>query len=417
MITEVTIPNLGYTMTVGKILKWVKSVGDPVETNDVLVEIETDKVVYGVESLGSGILKLILAKEGDEIPVGGIIGIVAAAEEEVDPVLYQDAGKEKAAPEAPQEVSRETVSTVVAPAAGAVLASPIAKRLAREKGVDLSLVKGTGRSGRIELADVENYVAQGKPGKAKEAAGRASSATGLRGEGAEVVPMSTMRKTIGQRLCQSSREAPHFYLMTEVDMKEVRELLSSYNSRTEKDEIKVSINDVLIKAVAILLHEYPYLNARLRGDQIEIPKSINIGLAVALDEGLIVPSLESASAKKLRKIATERKKLVERARQGQLTWDEIQRGTFTISNLGMYDIVLFTSIINPPQSSILSVGRIMERPVVRDGAVVIRPILNMTLAIDHRVVDGAMGARFLSDLKKVLENPYFVAEEIAASGS
>jgi pyruvate dehydrogenase E2 component (dihydrolipoamide acetyltransferase) len=223
---------------------------------------------------------------------------------------------------------------------------------------------------------------------------------------AEVIPMTTMRRMIAQRLTHSFHEAPHFNLCTEVDMTEVERALAGLGEKGRPDEdAKISINDIFIKAVALTLREHPRLNSRLNGDRIEIIRTINVGLAVALEDGLIVPAIEKADEKRLGQIAKERKDLTERARQGRLALSEIERGTFTISNLGMYDIVFFTSILNPPQSGILSIGKAMDRPVVRDGAVVIRPILEMSLAVDHRIVDGAMGARFLQDLKLGLENP------------
>jgi pyruvate dehydrogenase E2 component (dihydrolipoamide acetyltransferase) len=211
---------------------------------------------------------------------------------------------------------------------------------------------------------------------------------------------------IAQRLTHSFHEAPHFNLCTEVDMTEVERALAGLGEKGRPDEdAKISINDIFIKAVALTLREHPRLNSRLNGDRIEIIRTINVGLAVALEDGLIVQAIEKADEKRLGQIAKERKDLTERARQGRLALSEIERGTFTISNLGMYDIVFFTSILNPPQSGILSIGKAMDRPVVRDGAVVIRPILEMSLAVDHRIVDGAMGARFLQDLKLGLENP------------
>jgi pyruvate dehydrogenase E2 component (dihydrolipoamide acetyltransferase) len=225
-------------------------------------------------------------------------------------------------------------------------------------------------------------------------------------EVAEIIPMTTMRRAIARRLSQSFHDAPHFNLCTEVDMTEVKRFLELNAQKADSQaEVKLSVNDIFIKAVAILLHAHPRLNSRLNGDQIEILRNINIGLAVALDDGLIVPAVEKADQKRLWQIARERKDLVERARQGRLLLAEIERGTFTVSNLGMYEIVFFTSILNPPQSGILSIGQTMDRPVVRNGAVVIRPIVEMSLAVDHRIVDGAVGAKFLQDLKNGLENP------------
>jgi pyruvate dehydrogenase E2 component (dihydrolipoamide acetyltransferase) len=221
--------------------------------------------------------------------------------------------------------------------------------------------------------------------------------------------MTTMRCTIARRLSDSFRDVPHINLLIEVDMVEAKRLYELYKERKEaQGEVKLSINDVFIKAAAVILQDHPRLNARLQGEQIEIVKNINVGLAVALDDGLIVPAIESADQKRLWQIAMERKDLVERARQSRLSLDEIQRGTFTISNLGMYGVISFTSILNPPQSGILSIGKVTDRPVVINGAIEIRPIVEITLAVDHRIVDGAEGAQFLRDLKSALENPYLL---------
>jgi pyruvate dehydrogenase E2 component (dihydrolipoamide acetyltransferase) len=404
MATEVTIPNLGYTMTVAKILRWLKSVGDRVETGETLLEIETDKVTYGIESPNSGIVKAILANEGEEVPVGGIVAILGTAEEEVDVALYEKVEQGQPLPE-PVEIgaTQEGPLRVSQPMAAGVLASPVAKKMARERGIDLSLVKGSGRSGRIRMADVERYLTEVKPPKAEAAIPSGPA------EVTEIIPMTTMRRTIARRLSQSFRDAPHFNLFTEIDMTEAKRLHDLHREKTEvQTGVRLSINDVFIKAVALILRDFPRLNARLQDDRIEVLRDINIGLAVALDDGLIVPAIERADEKRLWQIAKERNDLVERAREGHLSLDELERGTFTVSNLGMYDIVAFTSILNPPQSGILSIGKIMDRPVVREGSIVIRPIVEMTLAVDHRIVDGAEGAQFLRDLKNALENPYLL---------
>lgn len=400
MAAEVTIPNLGYTMTVAKILKWLKSVGDPVKAGEILLEIETDKVNYGIESPAGGVVKLILVQPGDEVPVGGLVAVVGTADEIVDARHYAKKEAEKPIPEAVQSARpKEAGSSGPPPAEERRFVSPLAKRMAREKGIDLSLVSGSGYGGRVKMADVERYL--GGP-KEKKIEGPLLPQPP---EIAEVIPLTTMRRKIAQRLAQSFHEAPHFNLCTEVDMTEVKRALAGLGEKGGPDEgAKISISDIFIKAVALTLRGHPRLNSRLNGDRIEIMRRINVGLAVALEDGLIVPAIEKADEKRLGQIAKERKDLTERARQGRLALSEIERGTFTISNLGMYDIIFFTSILNPPQSGILSIGKTMDRPVVRDGAVVIRPILEMSLAVDHRIVDGAMGANFLQDLKLGLEN-------------
>ena len=398
MATEVTIPNLGYTMTVAKILRWTKSVGDSVEAGETILEIETDKVTYGIESPASGVIKAVLAREGEEVPVGVIVAVIGGVDEEIDVALYERKEQARPATQTPQpEASREPPPVPTQPTPGDVLVSPVARKMAKEKKVDLTRVKGSGRSGRIRMADVERYLSE------------AVAAPSGMAEIAETIPMTTMRKTIAHRLSQSSRDVPHFNLFIEVDMSEAQRLRDSLIERVEAEAgVRLSFNDVFIKVVSLILRGHPRLNARLQGDRIEILRDINMGLAVALEDGLIVPAIERADQKRLSQIVRERKDLVERAREGRLTLDELERGTFTLSNLGMYGVVSFTSILNPPQSGILSIGQTIDRAVVRDGAVVVRPIVEMSLAVDHRIVDGAMGAEFLQDLKRTLENPYLL---------
>jgi len=401
--TEVVIPNLGYTMTVAKILGWKKSVGDPIEFEEPLLEIETDKVNYLIEAPESGVVKALLANVGDEIPVGGIVAIIAAADEEVDVSLSE---KKEPIPEGPPvEEPKEAVFTNSGRRTRErVLVSPVAKKMAMEKGIDLSLIKGTGNSGRIRKDDVERYLAEMKAPEPVEVVSPA-----MHDEVQDTIPMTSMRKTIARRLSQSFRDIPHINLVTEVDMTEAIRLRELTKERLEaKHGIRLSLNDIFIKTVADTICDHPLLNARLQGDEIEVLSDINIGLAVALENGLIVPALEQADRKRLWQIAGERRDLVERARQGSLSLHELGRGTFTISNLGTYEIVSFTSIINPPQSGILSIAKTIDRPVVKNGKVVILPIVEISLAVDHRIVDGAVAARFLQQLKEALEDPYLL---------
>jgi pyruvate dehydrogenase E2 component (dihydrolipoamide acetyltransferase) len=401
--TEVTIPNLGYTMRVAKIVKWEKTVGDPIEANETLLEIETDKVAYSIESPVAGFVRAIVANIGDEVPVGNTVAIVGGADEKIDVALYRKRKEETPVSQSDQPlIKREPICTASEfPTMGTVgSASPVAKKIAKEKGVDLSLVKGSGRSGRIRMSDVEKYLTESMP--ARPAVSRSPGGS----DGVESIPMTTMRRTIAQRLSQSFHDAPHFYLCAEVDMTETRRLCALHARKDEgKPQARVSLNDIFIKAAAVTLRDHSRLNARLQGDHIELLRSINVGLAVALPDGLIVPAIERADQKRLAQISQERKDLVERARQGSLSLAEVERGTFTISNLGSYDIRFFTSILNPPQAGILSIGKIFDRPVVRNGEIVIRPIVEITLAIDHRVVDGTVGAQFLQAFKDGLENP------------
>ena len=410
MATEVAVPNLGYTMTVAKIIRWFKSVGDAIQAGEPLLEIETDKVNYTIEAPDNGIVKAILAKEGVEMPVGELIAIIGKREEEIPDRSHQQVESDSE----PQEKNEVTADQDTFPPpskldGSRIFASPIAKKMAKQNGLDLSMVQGSGRAGRIRRADVERYLSETKTMHTKDTLPGRPTATIGTPEVAEVIQMTSMRRTIAQRLSQSSSEVPHIYLCTEVDMTEADRLISSLReSHDAAGEIKFTITDIFIKAAAVVLRDHPRLNARLKEDRIEILKDINIGVAVALEDGLIVPALENADQKRLPRIAAERKDLVDRAREGSLSLGEIERGTFTISNLGMYDITFFTSILNPPQSAILSLGKTTERPVVRNRSVVIRPIIEMSLAVDHRSLDGALGAVFLQDLKNSMENPYLL---------
>jgi pyruvate dehydrogenase E2 component (dihydrolipoamide acetyltransferase) len=397
-------------MTEAKILQWMKSVGDPIEFEEPILEIETDKVTYFIEAPVSGVVKALLVKEDDVVPVGEIVAIIGAADEEVDVSLYRKAVKEAPIPEPIPVEATEEAALAQQPQAmrkERVLASPVAKKIAAEKGVDLSLVKGSGPSGRIRRADVERYVAELK--RPAVVPSLEAEALPCGAEVKEMIPMTSMRKTIARRLSESFRDVPHINQHMEVDMTEAIRLRQRAKEKIEaKHGVKLSLNDIFIKTVANTLRGHPLLNAKLQGDQIQVLKDINIGLAVALEDGLVVPAIERVDQKRLWEIAEERKDLVERARQSRLSLHEMERGTFTISNLGMYDLVSFTSIVNPPQSGILSVAKTMERPVVKDGEVVIRPIVGITLAVDHRIVDGAVAARFLQDVKDALEDPYLL---------
>lgn len=401
MATEITIPHLGHTMTRAKILKWLKAVGDRVEIGEPLLEIETDKVNYVIEAEVSGVVKAILASVGDEVPVAAVVGVIAAEDEEIDEGSYPREEREKAVPvDVQRENRKEVISTIPRTEGNRVLASPLAKKMAREKSLDLSSIKGTGRSGRIRRADVERYISEVRPTKIEPS-------PLMPPEVSKIIHMDTMRRTIANRLSQSFHDVPHFNLCMEVDMTEAQRMKDVLHKKTQVQfGISLSLNDIFIKAVAITLRDHSRLNARLKDNQIEVLEDINIGLAVALDDGLIVPAIEKADQKRLWQIAKERKDLVEKAHQRHLSLAEIERGTFTVSNLGMYDIVFFTSILNPPQTGILSIGKILDRPVARDGEIVIRPIVEITLAVDHRVVDGVVAAKFLQDLKDGLENPY-----------
>jgi len=417
--TIVRMPLLSDTMKEGKIVAWHKAVGDTVKGDDVLAEVETDKATMEVMGYADGTLLYQGVKEGEAAPVNGIIAIVGKEGTDVSPMLVAPAAAgAPAQPEAPKAEEPKTAAPPTpnqpaeAPAApqqsasnGRIVASPLARRLAREKGIELSQLRGSGDGGRIIKRDVESFT----PGTAAAVAG--SSATqaaapqqaSLAGtESFTDTPLSQMRRVIAQRLSESKNSAPHFYLRTTVTMD------GAMAARTKINEVsptKVSFNDLVIKACAAALRVHPEVNSSWIGESIRTNHHIHIGMAVAIEDGLIVPVVKFADTKSLSQIAAETNTLGEKAKTKKLQPQEFSGNTFTVSNLGMMDIDEFTAIINPPDACILAVGKIAPTPVVEDGQVVVRNLMKLTLSCDHRVVDGAVGARFLQTLKKFLENP------------
>jgi pyruvate dehydrogenase E2 component (dihydrolipoyllysine-residue acetyltransferase) len=420
MVTRVLMPKGSDTMTEGKVLKWVKREGESVATGEAVVEIETDKVDMEVESMGDGVLRKILIQAGQVVPVGQLLGVVADAKEDVAALIesgQQAAEKATAKPaeKAPEKASAKgkPAADQFAPAAegksaaapvaagGRILASPLARRIARERGIDLLRVLGSGPGGRIVREDVE------RAGSA--AAGMAPLPSPLPG-GVEFQdqPLSSMRKTIATRLAQSLGPVPHFYLTIEVDMRRAKELRESANQLDP--ELKLTYNDIIIKAATAALRIHPEVNASFLGDKIRVYGRVHIGVAVAVDGGgLITPVIRDCDQKILQQIARESKELVARARNRKLQPEEYTGATFSVSNLGMMGIEEFSAVINPPESAILAVGAVVEKPVVNDHRIEIGTRCRMTLSCDHRVVDGATGAKFLQTLQRILENPVYLA--------
>lgn len=423
MATEVVMPKLGADMQEGKIVRWLKKEGERVQKGEIIAEVETDKADIEMEAYASGVMRKILAPEGQVAPVGTVIAVIAAEGEDVSGVL---AGKAPAAAPAPAKpAAPPPASRVEAPApaeargpAGRVKASPLARRLARERGVDLRLLQGSGPGGRVVRADIEQAAtsapavaaaaprpavapvpaAPAAPAAAVPAAVAAAAAAG------EAIPLTPIRRAIASRMVQSKAPVPHFYLTLDADMTRAQELRASLNAHDET--LKLTVTDILLKACALTLPKHPYVNASFAGDKIQFHREVHVGIAVALEDGLITPVLRDVHRKALTQIAREARDLAERARNRKLKADEISGATFTISNLGMFGIEEFSAIIVPPEAAILAVGAIQDAPVAEEGRVVIRPRLRLTLSCDHRVVDGATGARFLADLKKLLEAPY-----------
>jgi pyruvate dehydrogenase E2 component (dihydrolipoyllysine-residue acetyltransferase) len=403
--SEVILPRLGQGMEAGTIVRWLKAEGDPVEKGEPLFELDTDKVTQEVEAEASGVLLKILVAEG-EVPVGTPVAYVGEAGEEVPaepaPAAVQIATGTEAREE---DTSREGVPVPealpvpeAAPVAaggngGRIKASPLARRIARERGIDLAALSGTGPEGRIVAEDVERAAVAPAP--------KAAPATAPAG-GVERVELSTLRKTIARRLTEAWT-VPAFQISMSADMTKSQELRALLVER-HPDE-RPTVTDLLTKVCAIALIRHPAVNATFAGDAIELHPAANVGLAVATDRGLVVPVITGADSRTVAEIAAARADLVGRARDGKLQAEDLEGGTFTISNLGMYGVEQFIAVLNPPQAAILAVGAIEDRPVARDGAVVVRPMMTMTLTCDHRTIDGATGADFLRTVKDFLEEP------------
>ncbi|NLR56574.1 pyruvate dehydrogenase complex dihydrolipoamide acetyltransferase [Chitinophaga polysaccharea] len=411
--TVIRMPLLSDTMTEGKIVAWNKKVGDVVKSDDVLAEVETDKATMEVIGYADGTLLYIGVKEGDAAKVNGIIAIVGKAGTNVDAILAAENGAPAttaAAAPAAQNGTTAAPAPQAAPVAasnstdGRVKASPLAKKLAEEKGIDISQVPGSGDGGRIVKKDVDNFVpaAKAAPATQTAAAPAAPAFVPAGQEGFTDVPLTKMRQVIARRLSESKFSAPHFYLKIDVNMDKAMDARKAIN---EISPVKISFNDMVIKASAMALRQHPDVNSSWMGDYIRQNQHIHIGSAVAIEDGLIVPVIRFADQKTLSQIATEAKSLYDKAKNKKLQPQEFSGNTFSISNLGMLGIDEFTAIINPPDSAILAVGGIKETAVVEKGQIKTANIMKLTLSCDHRSVDGAVGARFLATLKGFLENP------------
>ena len=414
-VEVIKMPRLSDTMEEGTVATWLKKVGDTVEEGDILAEIETDKATMEFESFYSGTLLYIGIQEGESSPVDTVLAVIGPEGTDVNAVLNADptAAQKEATPAAKEEPKVETASAnknaVAATNDGQrIFASPLAKKIASDKGIDLAQIKGTGDNGRIVKKDVESY--QSSPTSVPAAGTVATVAAVAAGpinlpvgeEGSEEVKNSQMRKTIAKRLSESKFTAPHYYLTIEVDMANAMASRAQINNLPDT---KVSYNDMVVKACAIALKKHPQVNTSWSGDATKYNHHIHVGVAVAVDEGLVVPVLKFADQMSLTQIGASVKDLAGRARNKKLTPAEMDGSTFTVSNLGMFGILEFTSIINQPNSAILSVGAIVEKPVVKEGQIVVGNTMKVTLACDHRTVDGATGAQFMQTLRAYLENP------------
>jgi len=422
---EIVMPRLSDSMEEGTILTWMKQVGDEVAVGDELVEIETDKANMAYESDVAGTLSQILAQEGDTLPIGAPIAIVGEPGEVVD---RDDEGQASPAagpatagdpPSLPvAEASSATVPPTVSPAddGGRVKASPLARRIARDEGVDLSTLTGSGPGGRIVKADVESARSEVPSSSTPPTAIRGVDEEGTAGAAGETAKGQTtyqdltrLQQVVSRRMAESKATAPHFYLQTEIDMSAAVEARGRLKRLTPEGEVVPSFNDMVVKACALALREHPLANGAYRDGRFELHSRVNVGVAVAARDALVVPTVFDADRKGLREIATDARTLAGKVRDGSITPPELSGGTFTVSNLGMYGVTNFSAVINAPQAAILAVGAITERPVVRDGEITTAHVLGVTLACDHRILYGAPAAEFLARIRALLEEPLSLA--------
>ena len=459
MATSMVMPQMGYDMHEGKVVRWLKQEGEEVIRGEIIAEIETDKATVEYEAYTGGVMGKIVAEEGETIPVGGLIAVITAPGEPIPeelltdaaisglnepssaPVVTQpeavlpesDVGEVRASPLArrlAQERGVDLSSVIgtgpggriteadipeqgdlaVAPKSAAVgsngyiKASPLAKRLARERGVDLADLTGTGPEGRIVEADVPEHAQTPRAVDGEHSISATGNTAEQFGLSSEKVELSRMRQAIARVTVDSKREAPHFYVAVDIDMTKAMSFRRDLNDELDAEK-RVSVNDLIIKASAIAISRHPKFNSFFRDDHLQMNSAINIGVAIALESGLIVPGINACEAKSLVEIAVASRDLAARANSGTLRNDEYSGTTFSVSNLGMFDIDSFTAIIFPPHAAILAVGTVKEQPVVRDGELSISQIMKANLSTDHRVADGAEAAQFLVEIKRLLENP------------
>jgi pyruvate dehydrogenase E2 component (dihydrolipoamide acetyltransferase) len=420
MASRVVMPKLSDTMEEGRILRWLKQEGDRVETGQALAEVETDKATVEMEAYTNGTLRKVFAPQGETVKVGDLIAVVGAPDEDISAIVAEAQGSQATAASPPPRApaTARQAPAAVRPAAAEVApanrrrtfrASPLAARMAAEAGVDLSAIDGSGPQGRIVKRDIEAAMTAGAQPAGREAAERAPEVRALTGrEGApeyEDVALSPMRRTIAKRLVQSKAPVPHFYLTIDVSMDRTWDAYRAL--REEKSPI--TINDIVVRAAAMALRRHPEMNASFAGDHVRRYNRVHIGIAVAVEDGLMTPVIRDADLKTLDEISGESKTLADRARARRLQPHEYTGATFSVSNLGMMEIEEFAAVINPPEAGILAVGAVRQAPVVERGTLTIGYRMKVTLSIDHRVADGAMGARFLQTLRRLLENPILIA--------
>lgn len=408
----ITMPKLGFDMVEGKLVRWVKKPGDKVNKGEVLAEVETDKATVEVESFVSGVVAATFAEEGSYQTVGALIGVIAAPDEKVDVEALkaqaasgkqppkEDGPRTPAASGQPSAVSPRPSAPAPAsdfgpPASNFIRISPIARRMADERGIDVRQIRGTGPEGRIVKKDIEAFAKAPRPVAAAAVSGLGEATT---------VALTRLRSAIARRMTESKTSVPHFYVTSDIDMAGVMALRKQWNDMLGESG-KLSVNDFLIKAAALALREFPNINASFNGDHVVRRGHVNVGNAVAVEGGLLTVVLKDADAKSLAQISAEMKAVTARARQGRVKPEDVEGSTFTISNLGMYDVDSFVAIINPPEAAILAVGSVADVPVIKDGALAVGKRMKATLSADHRVTDGAEAAQFMQAFKRNLEQP------------
>ncbi len=420
MAEFILMPTLGFDMEEGTMGSWLKNVGDPVHKGDVLAEIESDKVTQELQARAEGVLLAIFRETGDQVPVGAKLGIIGAEGEDVSSMMAEAGARNGAATkpapastaEAPAPEPEKTETAVAAPSTavtgeypGGVKATPVARRVAEEHGVDLTQVGGTGPDGRIRKADVESFMAQPQPTATPAAAPTpAPTPTPVpAGPDAEEIPLTRMRSAIARRMTESKTTVPHFYVTSEIDMEPALKLRKQINDALDPDN-KVTVNDLIVKATALALREFPNLNASFGGDKLIRHKRVHVGSAVAVEGGLLTVVQKDTDVSSISKIARDHKEMFGRAREGKVRPEDVEGATFTVSNLGPWDVENFVAIINPPHAGILAVGSARQVPVVVNGELAVGTRMKVTLSADHRVTDGAEAAQFMQAFKAILEN-------------
>ena len=425
MASKVIMPKLSPTMEEGQIARWLKKEGDKVSMGEPLAEIDTDKATMEMQALADGVLRKIIIKEGEAAPLGQLIAVIGGPDEDISSLLNESAAPAPAAQptpppaEAPAEVKTPQLRAVPqgngsqaqpATASGRLIVSPLAARMAAEAGIDLRSLQGSGPGGRIIKKDIESALSQPRataPAQLRAVESKPFQPAIVAGASAYRDEAATeIRKTIAKRLVTSLGPVPHFFLTSEIEMDRAAEMRKGINALDP--DLKISINDIIIKVTAAALLQHPEVNASFQEKFIRYYEQADIGVAVAIEDGLITPVIRAANQKSLSQIAGEVRELADRARNRKLKPEEYTGATFSISNLGMFGIDEFTAVINPPEGAILAIGSMSPKPVVRDNEIVIRQMMRVTMSCDHRVIDGATGAKFLQTFKKILENPLYL---------